>query len=203
MMTNGGALPHEDDNPYGTQDCWGAFIDGQSVDAAMIDSSSAPASFPPTPPSPSYQTPPTLSQPRSHPDKLRFVEWDEWEAMNSYEEDVPSCLHYRIVWKVVVNSKVISTDTEQDVVLNPVLYWHMVLFPKLEKLLRKKLPQNRQVRCDDTGVVVSVSARTESDLVKRFDDLSIDWSVIARTLMGWGELSAPVRNSQCSSLSTI
>ncbi|KAF2270178.1 hypothetical protein CC78DRAFT_416107, partial [Lojkania enalia] len=51
-----------------------------------------------------------------------------------------------------------------------------------------KLAQNRQVKCDDTGVVVSVSARTEKDLVKRFDDLSIDWSVIAKTLIGWGEL---------------
>ncbi|KAF2467023.1 uncharacterized protein BDR25DRAFT_235430, partial [Lindgomyces ingoldianus] len=64
----------------------------------------------------------------------------------------------------------------------------MVLLPKLETLLRKKLAQNRQVKCDDTGVVVSVSARTEKDLIKRFDDLSIDWSVIAKTLIGWGEL---------------
>lgn len=107
--------------------------------------------------------------------------------MKSYEEDVPSCLHYRIVWKVAVNNKVISTDTEEDVVLNPVPYWHTVLRPKLDKLLLKKLPQNRPVRCDDTSVVVSVSARTERDLVKRFDDLSIDLSVIAKTLMGWGE----------------
>lgn len=33
----------------------------------------------------------------------------------------------------------------------------------------------------------AVTARTEKDLIKRFDDLSIDWSVIAKTLMGWGE----------------
>ena len=86
--------------------------------------------------------------------------------MNSYKEDVPTCLHYRIVWKVVVNNKAISTDTEEDVVLNPFSYWHNVLLPKLGTLLRKKLAQNRQVRCDDTSVIVSVSARTEKDLIK-------------------------------------
>jgi hypothetical protein len=187
MPRSSGALPREDGRPYGTQDYWDTFVDGQSVDAAMIDSSSTPASSAPTPASPSCQTPPNLSQQRYTPDKLGFVEYDDWESMNSYEEDVPSCLHYRIVWKVVVNNKVISTDTEEDVVVNPVPYWHMVLRPKLDKLLLKKLPQNRLVRCDDTSVVLSVTARTEKDLVKRFDDLSIDWSVIAKTLMGWGE----------------
>lgn len=88
----------------------------------------------------------------------------------------------------MVNNKVVSMDTEQDVVLVSVLYWHMVLCPKLEKLLRKKLVQNRQVRCEDTNVIVSVSARTERDLVKRFDDLSIDWSIVAKQLMSWGDL---------------
>ena len=108
--------------------------------------------------------------------------------MNNYKEDMPTCLHYRIVWKVVVNNKAICTDTKEDVILNPILYWHMVLLPKLGTLLRKKLAQNRHVRCDDISVTVSVSARIEKDLVKRFDDLSIDWSVIAKTLVGWGEL---------------
>lgn len=185
-MMNGGALARENDRPYRTPDYWSTFVDGQDVDAAMIDPSSTPASFAPTPASHSCQTPPTLSQPQ-YPDKLRFLEFDEWDAMNSYE-DVPTCLRYRIVWKVVVNNKRISKDTEEDVVVNPFSYWHNVLLPKLETLLRKKLAQNREVRCDDTSVAVSVSARTEKDLVKRFDDLNIDWSVIAKTLMGWGEL---------------
>ena len=45
------------------------------------------------------------------------------------------------------------------------------------------------MRCDDTNVVVSVSGRTERDLVKRFDDLSIDWSTVAKQLLtAWGEL---------------
>jgi hypothetical protein len=183
-MTTGGALAREDDRAYGTPDFWNTFVDGQAVDTAMIDPSSTPGSFAPTPASYACQTPPNLSQPRYTPDKLRFLELNEWDAMNNYEEDVPTCIHYRIVWKVVLNNKKISEDTEADIVLNPIPYWHTVLRPKLDELLFKKVPQNRPVRCDDTGVVISVSARTEKDLVKRFDDLNIDWSVIAKTLSG-------------------
>lgn len=154
----------------------------------MIDPSPTPAGYAPTPASHSCQTPPALSQPQCHPDELRFLEIDEFDAMNNYEEVVPTCLHYRIVWKVVVNNKKISEDTEKDVVLNPFSYWHHFLLPKLQTLLRQKVPQNRDVRCDDTSATVSVSARTEKDLVKRFDDLNIDWSVIANTMKEWGEL---------------
>jgi hypothetical protein len=159
----------------------------------MIDPSLTPAAFPHTPsnrivPVTSSQTPAAHLQTQSEPDKLRFLELDEWDELNSYEEEVPTCLHYSIEWKVVVNNKMVAKDTEQDLVLVPIAYWHMVLQPKLEKLLRRKMAQNRHVRCDDTNVVISVSGRTERDLVKRFDDLSIDWSIIAKQLTAWGEL---------------
>ena len=87
-----------------------------------------------------------------------------------------------------VNNRIISKDTEQDLVLVPTAYWHMLLKPKLEKLLRKKVAQNRHIRCDDTSVVVSVTDRTERDLVKRFDDINIDWSLIEKQLIKWSEL---------------
>lgn len=73
-----------------------------------------------------------------------------------------------------MNNRVVSKDTEQDLVLVPTAYWHMILKPKLEKLLRKKLAQNRHVQCDDTNVVVSVTDRSERDLIKRFDDIDIN-----------------------------
>ena len=44
-----------------------------------------------------------------------------------------------------------------------------------------------QVQCDDTNVTVSVTDRTQRDLVKRFDDLGIDWPIIAKQLEEWGE----------------
>ncbi len=46
---------------------------------------------------------------------------------------------------------------------------------------------NGQVRCDDTEVKVSVTDRTQRDLVKRFDDLNIDWPTTAKQLESWGE----------------
>ena len=70
----------------------------------------------------------------------------------------------------------------------PIAYWHMFLKPKLEKLLLKKLAQNRPVQCDETNVVVSVKGRSERDLTKRFDNLDVDWSIIEKQLIGWGEL---------------
>lgn len=51
----------------------------------------------------------------------------------------------------------------------------MVLQPQPQNLLRGKLARNGQVGCDDTNVIVAVSARTEHEPIKRFDDLSIDW----------------------------
>lgn len=81
----------------------------------------------------------------------------------------------------------VAKDTEQDLVLVPIAYWHMVLQPKFEKLLQKKLEPNRYVGCDDTKVKVSASDRTQRDLAKRFDDLEISWPIIAKQLEAWGE----------------
>jgi hypothetical protein len=82
----------------------------------------------------------------------------------------PSCIHYLIEWKVTLNNKLITKDTEQDLVLAPNFYWSPFLRPKLEKLPRKKLSPNKRVRPDDTNVVVSVTERSERDLTKRFDE---------------------------------
>jgi hypothetical protein len=73
-------------------------------------------------------------------------------------------------------------------VLAPASYWRLVLQPKLEKLLRRKTSQNKCVRSDDTNVVVSVADRSQRDLTKRFEDTDIDWSIVERQLVAWGEL---------------
>ena len=136
------------------------------------------------------ESPATHLQTQPEPDKLRFLQLDKWDEHNSYEEEVPTCIHYSIEWKVVVNNKAVAKDTEQDVVVAPIAYWHMVLKPKLERLLHKKLAQNRHVRGDDTNIVVSVNDRSERDLIKRFDEIDVDWSIVEKQLTAWSDLSS-------------
>ena len=67
----------------------------------------------------SGESPTAHRQTLFEPDKLRFFQLSEWDEHNSYDEDVPSCLHYSIEWKVTVNNKVVSKVNEQDLVLPP------------------------------------------------------------------------------------
>jgi len=113
---------------------------------------------------------------------------DEWDVNNSYHEDVPSYLHYSIEWKITVNSRAISKDTEQDLVLAPSSYWHIVLKSKLEQLLERKLAPNRRVCCDDTDVKVSVTGSRKRCLTRRFEKTTIDWPVVEKQLIDWGQL---------------
>jgi hypothetical protein len=120
--------------------------------------------------------------------RLGFLPLAEWDEYNSYEEDIPSRLRYSIEWKVAVNNRVVAKDTEQDIVLVPAAYWHMYLKPKVEKLSSKKVAHDRHVEYDDTRVIVSVNDRSERDLTKRLDSMDIDWSVVEKQLLQWGEL---------------
>jgi len=72
-------------------------------------------------------------------EKLGFCQPTDWDKEKLYDDDPPSFIHYTIVWNIKVNKKEVSKDTEQDVVLAPASYWRLVLQPKLEKLLCRKL----------------------------------------------------------------
>ncbi|KAF2802668.1 uncharacterized protein BDZ99DRAFT_350332, partial [Mytilinidion resinicola] len=84
--------------------------------------------------------------------------------------------------KLSLNKKLILKDTEQDLVLAPMYHWSLFLRPKLENLLKKKLPPSKRVTCDDTDVIVSVTGRSERDLTKRFNGTEIDWLVVEKQL---------------------
>ena len=83
------------------------------------------------------------------------------------------------------NRAIMPKETEQKVVLRHTDFWKHILDPKMENLIRKK---NRRLKSEDTTIVVSVSARSEHDLTKRFDNTSIDWAVIESQLLAWSEL---------------
>jgi hypothetical protein len=113
---------------------------------------------------------------------------DKWDEEKIYNEEPPSCIHYSIEWKVTINNKHILKDTKQNLILIPSFYWPLILQPKLEKLLRKKVPSNKCVMPDDISMVISVIGQSERDLTKRFDEIEIDWPVIEKQLVVWGEL---------------
>jgi hypothetical protein len=165
------------------------YVDRAGADVLMMTATGTPDSSFSASQTPGHYRDTQILYPldRSQPEKLQFLQLADWDERNSYDEDVPSCLHYSIEWKVSVNKRVIAKDTEQDLVLAPTAHWHMFLKPKIENLLQSKL-QSRPVTCEDTNVTVSVTDRSERDLVKRFDGTNIDWSIIERQLVAWGKL---------------
>jgi hypothetical protein len=139
-------------------------------------------------PSQAPNTTSSLEKNDARPEKLALLQLAEWDHEKIYDEVPPSCLRYTIEWKVTVNKKMIAKDTEQDVVLAPAPYWENVLQPRLEQLLQKKVYPSKCFRADDTGVVVAVTDQSERDLTKRFDEAKIDWSIIEKQLMAWGNM---------------
>ncbi|KAK5562030.1 hypothetical protein LTR43_012375, partial [Exophiala xenobiotica] len=73
---------------------------------------------------------------------LALLKFNEWDPKKTYDEDPPTCLRYTAVWKVTVNHKMISKDTEQNLPVELAAYWEFLLLPKLEKLLRQKVAAN-------------------------------------------------------------
>ena len=116
------------------------------------------------------------------PEGLSLLQLADWDQEKTYDEEPPCCIHYSIEWKVIINNKVVSDNTEQNLVLAPASYWQLFLQPNLAEVLRRKASRNRNVRCDDTKVVVSVMGRSERPFKKTFRDTEIDWSVVEKKL---------------------
>ncbi|KKY20302.1 hypothetical protein UCRPC4_g04192 [Phaeomoniella chlamydospora] len=64
----------------------------------------------------------------------------------------------------------------------------MVLQDKLDKLLSKKVRDDRHVVAEDTTITTSITKRGVSDVVKRFDEVDINWSIVDSQLETWGHL---------------
>jgi hypothetical protein len=122
----------------------------------------------------------------AQPSGLGLCPFAEWDPHRAYDEDPPIYIHYSIEWKIAVNNRAIMPkDTDQDLVLEPAAHWEHFLEDKLKSVLLKK---KRPLVSDDTTVVVSVTDRKTRDLEKRFDETSIDWPLIQKQLVSWGEL---------------
>jgi hypothetical protein len=124
------------------------------------------------------------------PEIHKLLQLSEWEANRLDDELSASFIRYTIEWKVKVNNRSVSEDTEQDVALTPSAYWPLVLRDKLYKVIEEKVARKRRVRSDDTSIVVSINDRKQRDLKKRFNGLSIDWSPVEKQLLVWGKFYA-------------
>ena len=59
----------------------------------------------------------SLIRTRRYAARLELLDLDEWNENKTHDEDLPTCLHYSIEWKVTLNNKLISKDTQPNLVL--------------------------------------------------------------------------------------
>lgn len=113
---------------------------------------------------------------------------DDVESDNgaTYDEH-PSYIPYFIEWRLTLNNRVLSKDTEQALVSTLCSYSQQIK-QKAERVLSQKVAFNRRVRPDDTAIVVSVNDRSQRDLTKRFEKTDIDWTTINKQLQMWQNL---------------
>ena len=132
----------------------------------------------------------TSQQQVQHSDQLGFCQLSEWDEEKTYNEQPPTCLHYSMEWKLRVNSREVSTETEQDLVLEPASYWRLFLKSKLEEIVLRKIPaKKRDLKSEDIKVVMTVlRQRLESPVTRNFEETNIDWSIVETQLRNWGHL---------------
>jgi hypothetical protein len=166
----------------------------QAVSAHPDRSTAAPitqVAARPASPGPNHTTTEQVLQ--SQPTGLRLLQLEEWEDGHLYNENPPSSIHYAVEWKVThseknkKNKKVVSKDTEQDVVLTPAAYWTQILQPKVKRVLRKKVGLEGRPRPEETVVIVSVNDRAERKLTKQFEGLNVEWGTVEAQLVAWGD----------------
>ncbi|GKU14736.1 unnamed protein product [Fusarium langsethiae] len=130
----------------------------------------------------------TLGQIQKGCSRLPLLQLAEWDETLTYDEQPPTCVHYLIEWKLKLNNRCISKDTEPDVVLAPGAFWTKYLWSKVDKLAKKKLPSKRAFHVDDTDITVCVNHKGEADLNTRSDGLDINWKMIESKLQAWSHL---------------
>ncbi|KAK5988061.1 hypothetical protein PT974_12198 [Cladobotryum mycophilum] len=128
-------------------------------------------------------SPDDQSQQRSGGPGLPLLQLSDWDKDLPYDESPPTCIHYSIEWKLLLNKGgrltklTYNPEREQDLVLAPGAFWNRTLKQVVEERLEQKTPRNKCYEPEETSIVVSVSDRAERNLSKRFGEFNIDWEV--------------------------
>ncbi|KAK2035904.1 hypothetical protein LZ31DRAFT_286242 [Colletotrichum somersetense] len=106
-----------------------------------------------------------------------------------HNDPQPTHVPYAVEWKLTANNRMITKDSDQNIIASPEVFWKTRLRPKLRDVLNRKLPSTKTFEAVDTDVVVSVTDRAQRDLVKRFDELDVNWSMLETQLQAWSHLT--------------
>ena len=102
---------------------------------------------------------------------LPFVLYADWVPGQPYDEQLPSCMHYIMEWKLTLNRRVAAKQTEDDLVLAPSDFWNKDLSSKIADIVKSI---GKPCEPDATTIVISVNDRSEHDITKHFEQLQID-----------------------------
>ncbi|PTB49516.1 hypothetical protein M431DRAFT_500287 [Trichoderma harzianum CBS 226.95] len=128
---------------------------------------------------------PTLtrrSQLRPAGNGLAFVPYADWRPGRSYNQQPAENIWYDVEWKLSVNNRRKTGESEPGIALSPRQFWKYVLQPKLQAVVKSaKSP----LTASDTQILLSVSDRKTSSITKRFSKLDINWLFVAKQLQEW------------------
>lgn len=128
---------------------------------------------------------PTLtrhSQLRPAGNGLAFVPYADWRPGRSYNQQPAENIWYDVEWKLSVNNRRKTGESEPGIALSPRQFWKYVLQPKLQAVVKSaKSP----LTASDTQILLSVSDRKTSSITKRFSKLDVNWLFVAKQLQEW------------------
>ncbi|OQE62923.1 hypothetical protein PENNAL_c0256G06018 [Penicillium nalgiovense] len=178
--------PFDTDDDTHRPDLWGRTPLYAPTPGYYLDRESIPSVCPsPSPDEILNERSSPLHQPQTR--EVGFLPVVEHEDGGTWDGQSTNCIHYQIEWRVTLNNRVVTKDTEQNLALPPSSYWEKIN-EKAAGLLRRKIARDRRVRPDDTTIVVSVKDRSQRDLTKRFESTDIDWTTVEKQLLAWAHL---------------
>ena len=120
--------------------------------------------------------------------KLGFCQLRDWEEGRTYNELPAKYIRHSIHWSFKIHSRVQSTNTETDLVLELASYWRLYLKPKLDQVsLSKMRTKRRNIEPEGTKIVLKVAQRSIDKFSRSCDKTDIDWPAIEKQLMLWAD----------------